>query len=222
MNPIETIDYRNHKIKIFQDEDAQNPITEDDQPAGTLFFTSTRRDHNRYWLRGEEPECGINQFLIRFANNEESDHEFEKIHYWLPIYKFEHGGVAYRNEPFNDPWDSGLVGMVAIPKSTAKQEWAKDPRQGALNYLESLTEQFSAWANGDCYGYVAEDVDGEDIDSCWGYVGDMDYVISEAKSAVDYHVEHADPHELKVKEWRRQVAAKLTLAGFGEWLKLTI
>lgn len=222
MNPIETIDYRNHKIKIYVDEAASNPLYDFGHPEGTLFFTSTRNDINHYWIKGKEPACGADRFLYRFVTGAApTDPKFEETHYWLPIYRFEHGGVVYRNEPFNDPWDSGLAGMVSIPKSTAKQEWPNDPRQGALNYLEALTKSFSAWANGDVYGYVVEDADGEEIDSCWGYVGDMDYVISEAKGVVDYHVEYEDPHEAKVKEWRRQVAAGLTLAGFEEWSKFS-
>lgn len=33
-------------------------------------------------------------------------------------------------------------------------------------------ETFKAWADGEVYGYVVKDEDGEVVDSCWGYYGD--------------------------------------------------
>lgn len=33
-----------------------------------------------------------------------------------------------------------------------------------------LTE-YNAWADGDCYGYAIEDVNGDEVSSCWGFIG---------------------------------------------------
>lgn len=58
--------------------------------------------------------------------------------------------------------------LVATPA------WQK--RVGA-NYksaddLKADADLFGAWAFGDVFGYVIQDSEGEDLDSCWGYYGD--------------------------------------------------
>lgn len=54
--------------------------------------------------------------------------------------------------------------------------------------------QYKAWANGDVYGWVALDDHGDEIESCWGYVGDdeWDYMLSEARNAVDGWAENRE------------------------------
>ena len=49
---------------------------------------------------------------------------------------------------------------------------------------DTLIEQYEQWCRGEVYGYVIEDSDGEEIESCWGYYGD-DVAIDEGKSMAD-------------------------------------
>lgn len=43
-----------------------------------------------------------------------------------------------------------------------------------------------AWQNGEVYGYVIEDHEGNGLDSCWGFYG-WDAVIEEAKDTAHYN-----------------------------------
>jgi hypothetical protein len=49
-------------------------------------------------------------------------------------------------------------------------------------------------AGGDVYGYVIENANDDDLDSCWGFYG-IDYCIQEAKDAAE-HVRKNRDHEL--------------------------
>ena len=46
---------------------------------------------------------------------------------------------------------------------------------------------------GDCYGYIIEK-DGEEADSCWGYLGDLREVIKSMQSGVDKEFQHLFDH----------------------------
>ena len=49
---------------------------------------------------------------------------------------------------------------------------------------DTCIEQYEQWANGDVWGYIIEDSDGDETDSCWNYYG-SDYCLQAAKEAVD-------------------------------------
>lgn len=66
----------------------------------------------------------------------------------LPVYKYEHGGVAYSTGAFGCPWDSGRVGVISAPKGA---EGLTDAQ--IREALEGEVKAFSSWANGDVYGY---------------------------------------------------------------------
>jgi len=109
--------------------------------------------------------------------------DFFATHTVLQVHKYEHSGVAYNTTGFDCPWDSGPVGYVSARNDIAVDDVTK--------YLKHLVNVFSLWANGNVYGYVVEDADGEVVDSCWGfYAGYEDeewkYMISEATKAADW------------------------------------
>ena len=68
--------------------------------------------------------------------------------------------------------------------------------------LESEIETWDTYLRGDVYGFVAEDPEGEQIDSCWGFYGDegIKSATEEAQSHIDYHIDQArKEHENKLK-----------------------
>ncbi len=123
----------------------------------------------------------------------------EKHYVILPLYLMDHSGISISTGSFNDPWDSGQVGWIYITKKDAMSEWAgrwhngkcvsvakkftKAVRARTIKYLQQEVETYDQYLTGQVYGYVIEDSDGDDVDSCWGFFG-LDYAISEAKSAV--------------------------------------
>jgi hypothetical protein len=109
--------------------------------------------------------------------------------YFANLYMYEHSGVAYRagmSNPFSCPWDSGQVGIVALKKS----DWGRgkgERNAKRLEYARTVAEEYGRWANGECYGYILHDPDGNERDSCWGHIG-YEWVTEEAaKHAYEQH-----------------------------------
>lgn len=111
--------------------------------------------------------------------------EFERVigdspdYVVLPVYKYEHGAVAYSTRSFigrahHAEWDSGQVGYIYASKKTIR-EWfgwktlTQERRERVELALHNEVEDFSNYANGNVYGYMVVNEDGEIVKSCWGY-----------------------------------------------------
>jgi hypothetical protein len=57
--------------------------------------------------------------------------------------------------------------------------WARHCAQSEIN-------EWLAYANGEVYGYIVKDNDGEHLDSCWGFYG-YEFCKEEAKSQAEWH-----------------------------------
>lgn len=83
----------------------------------------------------------------------------------LPIYRFEHSGVAYSTTPFGDPWDSRLVGLAYADADDAVKILGKEAKRLTRKGLELLlrngVEEYSLWVNGDVYIMEVESPSGE-------------------------------------------------------------
>lgn len=138
------------------------------------------------------------------GRNERSPfHEPEDVTAWAkenrficyPVFKYEHSGVAYSVRPFSCPWDSGQAGYLLL----SREEW-KRKSKSSDSYAAAAIKEFSAWCNGEIYGYVIEDADGETLDSCWGFIGDSDYCLEEGIAAAAGHVKDAAAAALAERE----------------------
>jgi len=134
----------------------------------------------------------------------------------LPLYLYDHSGITISTGPFSCPWDSGQVGWVYVSHKKIREEYSvksvrhcvldeNKKRIKAIDMAEKLirseVEVYDAYLTGSVYGYVVEK-DGEDIDSCWGYIEtehniEKCYVLEEARSVVDYHAKKAHEEHLK-------------------------
>ncbi len=115
----------------------------------------------------------------------------------LPVFRYEHSGVAYNTTGFalydSVGWDWARVGFILCERDTMIREWGKKlatrkVREQARACLNAEVETYSQWANGEVYGYIIKDENGHDMDeladSCWGFYG-FEYVKQEAESAAD-------------------------------------
>lgn len=75
MESLETIEYKGHKIKVYQDEDAENPRSEWDNFGHMVCW------HGRYVLGDEQPRCSPNEFLLDLAIENDPGLE-RKLEYW--------------------------------------------------------------------------------------------------------------------------------------------
>jgi hypothetical protein len=106
----------------------------------------------------------------------------------IPVYAYVHSGATicagYRN-PFNCEWDSGRSGWVYVSRADALKEvggtkMSKKKRETIERILRGQVDTFATYLEGQVYGIVITDPDGEEVDSCWGFYG-FDYAKEEAE-----------------------------------------
>lgn len=89
-------------------------------------------------------------------------------------------------------WDGCNVAGLLVFEHDPNEMGAKTKEERKKD-AEAFLEEYNAWCNGDIYGYVVEDRDGEELDSCWGFIGDMDYCRNQAKEMAEHHAKNAKP-----------------------------
>lgn len=120
----------------------------------------------------------------------------------FPLYLYDHSGCAYRvaNEARNPfigrlpqghaEFDSGRVGFIALKRSEWGPSAPRTSRKALLRIAEGIAESYTAWVNGGGVGYVVEDAEGEELDSCWGYYT-LDDAEQAGREALAHHVDGA-------------------------------
>lgn len=112
--------------------------------------------------------------------------EFERLFIAVPIYVYEHSGVALSTKPFTCYWDSGQVGLNYVSRAKAEEELGsiryplsypkgihiKDVEEHALFILEAEVKLVHQYINGEVYGYTVYDDNDQYVDSCWGFYSD--------------------------------------------------
>ena len=164
-NPIETIEYNGYTIKIYLDSSVDSPRTWDDFGKMSLF-------HKKYKFPNE----------LNMTMEECKRLESNKDWLVLPVYMLDHSGVALSTEPFDDPWDSGRVGIIAVEKSEMSKYFLSEKQ--AIENLKSEVKTYSQYLNGEVYGYVIEGAEDEELDSCWNFIG-FDSAVEAAKIDID-------------------------------------
>jgi hypothetical protein len=67
--------------------------------------------------------------------------------------------------------------------------WAPDDATSPVEYVKGDLDQWRAWANGDCFGYVVTNPAGQTIESVWGFYDfnrEREETLSESVSAAQY------------------------------------
>ncbi|MCD1635919.1 hypothetical protein K7H91_19340 [Martelella mediterranea] len=191
--------YQGHVIKIYHDPDAESPRAWSN--LGRLICW-----HRRYRL-GDSHRFDIPAaFLYELAGvSVQSDHSMESLRdrakrhaILLPVFLYDHSGLAMNTTGFYCPWDSGQVGFVYVTLEDVRKEFGvkrvtQALREKTEDILRSEIATFDAYLGGRVYGYVIEQ-DSEEIDACWGFVGDYETLcLPEAQNAVPRSDPHAPP-----------------------------
>lgn len=195
MNKVHEEDVNGFKIKIYVDESPENP-RKDCDPLGTMLYTS-----RQYTL-------GDKQVSSEYIEETMADPDLLT---W-PVYAYIHGGTVLSLGPFNDPWDSGQCGIVYAPKKKVAEwfGWKKyrsTLKQKAEEVLKHELDTFQRYLNGDVFGFVIEDPDGEHVDSCWGFYEDPDDLVKTVKAEHDFDV--------LLKEWKDKEANEIVASMSG-------
>jgi hypothetical protein len=149
------------KIRVKHDEFSGVDLSQDmhDNDFGT--FCAWHRRYNLGKLNGDEAREYI----------ESAPEDAMKI----PVYIYQHSGIALSTSPFSCPWDSGQVGWWFFTSEEISQIYGEDNeenRKKALEGVSSHLEYMNDVGNGNIWGYEILDFDGDVADSCWGFVGD--------------------------------------------------
>jgi hypothetical protein len=188
---IETLSHNDLTIKIVSDESPESPRDWDN--LGTILGA-----HRRYRISDDVPHAKIAHEatsmdeLVRMT----ASHHGERI-LWLPVRMYEHGSVGLKacvpgetlGYPWNCQWDSGWVGIVYVPYSKLRTEYNCKRVTGkvltkAREVLSGEVTTYAEYINGEVYGYVIEDSEGNHLDSCYGFYG-WDYVKSQAMETAE-------------------------------------
>ena len=195
MEAIETIEYRGLEIKIFQDDYPEDPREWDN--IGTMVC-----DHGNYNLGDKKVSDVIDQENCNSWEDVQKEliKEFD-IAIILPLYLYDHSGLRMKIGSFQGylpqghaEFDSGQVGFIYVTREKVIYEYGnknltKKSIKKAADYLAGEIETYDNYLSGQVYGYSVEDIKKELItDSCFGYYGDTDYMIKEAKSNIDHYL----------------------------------
>lgn len=168
-------------VKIIQDIDGTE--TPDQCGDDSLFLVHYHRDFQ------VENENITSDELAAWYRGEPNDNlkAIEKRWKIYPVAAYIHSGVVLslgQGRHFPDQsWDVSHVGAVLVEK----KDWKTEKKRRAA--AESLVKEWNYHLSGEVYGYVVETPEGEQLDSCWGFVGEMEYCLKEAKENADYHAE---------------------------------
>lgn len=177
-------------IKIYFDSDADSPRAWDN--LGTMVC-----GHSRYNLGDDNRFESARDFLIDLLGlSDECDLDVETLEHRaraiaviLPLYLYDHSGLAINTTGFHCPLDSGQVGYVYATLEDIRSEYgvarvSAKRRMQVADQLRQEVATYHDYLSGNVYGYVVEQ-DGEEVDSCWGFIGEYDgYVLEQAREAV--------------------------------------
>lgn len=143
------------RVTIHYDQDPINP--RENCNVGTMACW-----HRRHQLGDVQPLESVSEYKAELPDNAVI----------LPVYIYEHGGMAISTSPFSCLWDSGQLGIIwAVPTDGMDADTVRA-------VLEAEVEQYYRYLQGMVYGFRTHD-DGEE-DSCWGFYGDDEDSIIEA------------------------------------------
>ena len=99
-------------------------------------------------------------------------------------------------------------GWIYVETPTSPLEMLAHPECDPEKLRDTCIEVYEQWANGDIWGYIVEDQDGNELDSCWGFYG-TEHCIESAKEEASHLVKQTK---------------KLTLVTFTDesWAFLTV
>jgi hypothetical protein len=208
MDAIHEEVYKGLKIEIISDEDGQSPREWDNMGKMICF-------HSRYNLGDEHNFKQPNAFrfslleellgdtdkaeaFVEKHSEEEIKALIDKKYFIKNLFLYDHSEISISTRSFigraqHAQWDSGQVGYIYVSKADVKKEWkvtkiSKKLADTINKNLEGEVETYDSYLRGDVYGFKisVNEEDGEELDSCWGFIGDYDgHILQEAKSRAD-------------------------------------
>ena len=119
---------------------------------------------------------------INIMGNSDEDLELPLAITWSFLYLYDHSGITISMNPFSCRFDSGIVGIIYMiddPKNPISLE-------EQYKIMRQETKTYDDYIRGNCYGFQILDSEDNELDSCYGFIGDWyEYCLSEAKHFID-------------------------------------
>lgn len=172
--------YPESVLAIYTDDDPMNPRTEYDNVGHMICLNSKYDLGDKHDLKAEDFTSweDVKKHLVKKC----------KAEIIMPLYILDHSGIWMSTSRFecdSGGWDTSFVGYIYCTKKEIEREWGtgEDAYEKATKYLEGEVSDYNDYLTNNCYGYIeyAPDENGEwcDGDSCWGFLGDYDYILAE-------------------------------------------
>jgi hypothetical protein len=188
MGIIKDVTYKNHLVRVTEYEgDVDFPRDYDN--LGTIITLHNLIDYSD---RGA-PYLKMSDF----SGWEEVEEHLRKEHgavVMLPIYIISHSGHYLSTEPFNDPGDSGRLGVIYTTRETYQSQrtfkrLTKKLKEEAEAILRGEVEALSHFVSGEYYAYVIDPEDDDDeagkFELCCSAYYDVDEAEEASKRDVD-------------------------------------
>ncbi len=133
MKPLEIIRYKGFNINIYYDENLLNPTEEFDFMGTMVCFSRKytlghKHNYRDYWealyhvVRGYWLDNGVeyDEKELYEMDIKRLEDEFDKCAISLPLYLYDHSGIAIQTYPFDCSWDSGQVGFIYVRRDNPK------------------------------------------------------------------------------------------------------
>ena len=165
---VDTIykDNSGHFFKLFYDECSDSP--RNDTNVATVL--TWERDYDSPDENNDTFEEFAEKHGVDISKKWDLDSIVEAMrkegYYVVPVYALHHGVSHYSIDDFNDPWDSGAVG-VAFCK---KQEGLPDNDNYLRRIIDREVKTYDAWVNGQIYGVVRLDKTEDIVDETTEWV----------------------------------------------------
>jgi hypothetical protein len=174
----------NYKLRVEQDDDPMSPREWDN--VGTIVA-----EHRRYNLSDEgAPRIDWADFSGWDEVEQHLKDECGAIAV-LPVYLYDHSGLAISTSPFGCPWDSGRVGAIYATAERVVNMLGTDVDEEAiLQALRGEVTDYDQCLRGDIWCFVIEDGHGNVVDSCGGFYGRED-ATENGEAALRYCIENA-------------------------------
>jgi hypothetical protein len=190
MEPIETIEHRGYKIKIYPDE------LLDVSPRDWGNLCTMTCFHKRYAL-GDDHNLEGDSFT-GWDEVEEHLVKDEDAYIIHPLFMYDHSGLAIRmGHGFGDidayGWDWGQIGFIWVTRNQIL-EWfdvkrvTKAIREKAKEAMAAEVVVYDSYVRGEVYGYDIDPSPKVTLGLCWGFYG-ADYeksgLLDSARQEID-------------------------------------
>ena len=162
MELLESKKFGDFTVKIFPDSDCGSPLEWEN-------FTKAYEYGRRREYRSTEFICGgedgFEQYLATLIHpNFPEDTSYAMSEHRQAILKKHFARSTV-------PTQGGTWLEIVVNVS----EWAKEGSPlSAKEYADSVAKIYRIWIEGECVGYLTEDENGYEIDSCWGFYSSED------------------------------------------------